>query len=77
MINARSTLAPRDFTNLKYILSLDKKKFDYFYSELDDWEQKYLLSLLETYRLDILDHAFNLDFKGVSSEVLEIINKIK
>lgn len=72
----RSTLAPRDFSNLRYALSLDKVQFQAFYDELDDYDQKYLSALLETHRLDILDFAFETgDIPKPNVE--ELINKIK
>lgn len=54
-----TTLSPRDYYNLRYALSLSRDEFSVFFEELEDEDQKYLSALLETHRLDILDHAFN------------------
>lgn len=76
MTHARSTLAPRDFTNLRYALSLNKMQFEVFYSELDEGEQKYLASLLETHRLDMLDYGLS---RGdiPAPDIKDIIERVK
>ena len=73
----KTTLPKHDLLNLRYALSLHGDKFSEFYDNLDDYEQKYLLALLETHRFDILDYAFDLDYKGPTDEVLEVIKRIK
>lgn len=73
----KTTLLKHDLLNLRYALSLHGDKFSDFYDNLDDNEQKYLLSLLETHRFDILDYAFDLDYKGPSFEVMKYLNSIK
>lgn len=75
-MKGRSTLAPRDFCNLRYALSLDKAQFSIFYNDLDIEDQKYLSSLLETHRLDILDFAFDIG-DIPKPDIEEVINKIK
>ena len=73
----KTTLPRHDLLNLRYALSLHGEKFSDFYDNLDEEEQKYLFALLETHRFDILDYAFDLDYKGPTLEVLEIISRIK
>lgn len=73
----KTTLPKHDLLNLRYALSLHGEEFETFYDNLDDYEQKYLLALLETHRLDILDYAFDLDYKGPSFDILELIKKVK
>jgi hypothetical protein len=76
-VKFKTTLQKDDLLNLRYALSLHGEEFSNFYDGLDDYEQKYLLALLETHRFDILDYAFDLDYKGPSFEVLELINRCK
>lgn|GEM_PF-3437152 len=73
----KTTLPKHDLLNLRYALSLHDDKFSNFYDNLDFNEQQYLFALLETHRFDILDYAFELDYKGPTNDVLEIINRIK
>lgn len=71
-----SSLPPRDLYNLRYALSLSRDEFNVFYEELDDYDQKYLSALLETHRLDILDHAFNIG-ELPKPNIVDILNKVK
>lgn len=72
----RSSLTPNDYCNLRYALSMDSEQFITFYNELDEENQQYLSSLLETHRLDILDHAF--DSGGLPGpDIVDIISKVK
>lgn len=72
-----TTLQKHDMLNLRHALSLHGEEFELFYDNLEEEEQKYLQSLLETHRFDILDYAFELDYKGPNKEVIEFIKKIK
>jgi len=51
-------------------------QFEVFYSELDEGEQKYLASLLETHRLDMLDYGLS---RGdiPAPDIKDIIEKVK
>ena len=73
----KTTLEKHDMLNLRHALSLHGEQFEIFYYNLDEPEQKYLHSLLETHRFDILDYAFELDYNGPCREVVEIIKRIK
>lgn len=73
----KTTLPKHDLLNLRYALSLHGQEFEAFYDNLDDEEQKYCLALFETHRYDILDYAFDLDYRGPTLEVLELITRIK
>lgn len=71
-----TSLPRKDFQNLKYALSLGSDNFEIFYDNLDESGQQYLSALLTTYKYDILDYAFLIDYQP-SDEVSEIINKLK
>lgn len=71
-----SSLSPRDYNNLRYALSLNKAQFSIFFDDLDEYDQIYLSALLETHRLDILDHAFNND-SIAKPDITDLINKLK
>lgn len=73
----KTTLEKHDILNLRHALSLHGEQFEIFYYNLEEQEQKYLHSLLETHRLDILDYAFELDYKGTTKEMVELIKKVK
>lgn len=70
-----SSLSPRDYSNLRYALSLSKVQFSVFYEDLDEHDQIYLSALLETHRLDILDHAFNKD-SIPKPDISDLLNKL-
>jgi len=71
-----TSLPRKDFQNLKYALSLGSDNFEIFYDNLDLSGQQYLNSLLITYKYDILDYAFMIDYHP-SEDVAEIIDKLK
>ena len=72
-----TSLPRKDFQNLKYALSLGGDSFNNFYDNLDENGQKYLHALLATYRYDILDYAFNLDYEPDEEVRLMIYNIMK
>lgn len=58
-----TTLSPKDLKVCREWLTLTREEFSDRFDILSDDEQKYLQSILETYRLDILDTALELKFK--------------
>lgn len=70
-----TTLREKDLTTLKTVLSFNRNEFDAFFEMLSDKEQKYIYSLFETYRLDIIDYV--LDSQADSApEVNQLLEKI-
>lgn len=59
----RSTMPEKDLKICKYWLSLPSEEFSDKFDLLSENEQKHLQSILETYRLDILDTALDLKMK--------------
>ena len=61
ILKIESTLSAEDFKTCREWLRLSSEEFSEQFDLLDEYEQKKLQSILETYRLDILDAA--LEFK--------------
>lgn len=57
--SVQTTLKERDLDNLLHILSLGTEQFNDFYDNLDEGEKTYVYSLLENYRLDIIDYVID------------------